>query len=146
MLSDTIASRCIVTQPTCKTVLEPYQDLRWSYKIIDYGNPALSLYGILIIVAHAKTEIVESIEFDNLEEFELFGEPPGTTTVGHKLLLNNKRILLKRTKMSDNTFSFQSQWKPGNVIKAIPGGAGDHGDHRQNYLTEEQWALAKPPL
>lgn len=137
IITDSVASRCIVTQPTCNTVLEPYKDLRNTYKIIDYGNPALSLYGIIILVAHGKTEVVESIEFDNLEDFEIVGEPKGTTTIGHKLLLNNKRILLKRTKMSENSFNFQSQWKAGKVIKAIPGGAGDWGDHRQKYLTDE---------
>lgn len=127
-------------------MLEPYEDLRWSYKVIDYGNPGLSLYGILIIVAHCKTEVVESIEFDNLQDFEIVGQAPGTTSIGHKLLLANERILLKRTKMSDNTFSFKSQWKPGHVIKSIPGGGGNWGDHKQNFLTKEQWALVKPPI
>jgi len=48
-----------------------------------------------------------------------------------KLLVENKRILLKRTDISgDSSFSFKSQWKEGKVIKAIPGGGGDHGDHR----------------
>lgn len=48
--------------------------------------------------------------------------------------------------MSENSFSFQSQFKTGKVIKAIPGGAGDWGDHHQSYLTPEQILIVKPPL
>lgn len=66
--------------------------------------------------------------------------------MGHKLLVQNERILLKRTNMSENSFSFQSQWKTGRVIKAIPGGGGNHGDHIQSWLTAEQVQIVKPPL
>lgn len=124
-------------QPSRSAIVEPYEGLRWTYKIIDYGNPALSLYGIIIIVAHGKTEIIESIEFDNLSNFNVVGEPEGTTTIPVKLCCSNQRILLKRKNLNEESFSFKSQWKTGKVIKSIPAGGGDWGDHRQNYLTQE---------
>ena len=49
--------------------------------MIDYGNPALSLYGLIMIVIHGKDEVIESIEFDNLKDFQIVGLPEGTTSV-----------------------------------------------------------------
>ena len=145
VLSDTVASRCIVGQPSRNITLEKYGDLRNTYKVIDYGNPKLSLYGILIIVAHGKTEIIESLEFENLKDFKIVGEELGTTTTTNKLHIRNKRILLKRTRMSDETFSFKSEWKTGKQVKMVPGGGGDWGDHHNTFLTPEEYLIVKPP-
>jgi len=41
--------------------------------VVDYGNPKLSLYGYIGIIAHSKTELVEAIEFDNLKDFQIVG-------------------------------------------------------------------------
>ena len=146
ILSDSIASRCMFGQPTRNITLEKYGDLRNTYKIIDYGNPKLSLYGILIIVAHGKTEIIESLEFENLKDFRIVGEEIATTTITNKLHIKNKRILLKRTSMSDETFSFKSEWKTGKEVKMLPGGAGDWGDHNNKFLSDEEYLIVKPPI
>ena len=137
MKSDAVVSRCLAWQPSRQVTFEPYAEVPVGYKITDYGNPNLSLYGCIIIVARGGLQIVESLEFDNLSDFVILDEDPGATTVGYTLH-GTKRILLKRTKMSGESFSYKSQWKPGKEIK-IPGGAGDWGDHRQNFPTEEQW-------
>jgi len=85
-----------------------YDGLRWSYKIIDYGNPKLSFYGIIILVSRCTSEIVESIDFDNLTDFDIVGLPEGTTTVPVKLLVGDQRIILKRKNMTNDPFSFKS--------------------------------------
>ena len=82
--------------------------MRNCYKLIDYGNPKLSLYGCIVIVARNKSEIVEALEFDNLNDFYIVGKPPGTATVSHNILCGDTKILLKRSRMSNETFSFKS--------------------------------------
>lgn len=138
IMSDAVASRCLAWQPTRQVTFEPYAEVPCGYKITDFGNPKLSLYGCILVIARGGTQIIESLEFDNLKDFEILDEAPGTTTLGYTLH-GTKRIILKRTRMSEETFSYKSQWKTGKDIR-IPGGAGDWGDHRQNYPTEEQWA------
>ena len=87
MVSDSVASRCMVVQPSRDVTVEQYGDLRHTYKVIDYGNPRLSLYGIIIIISYCTTEVIESINFDNLNDFRIVGEEPGTTTFSHELLI-----------------------------------------------------------
>lgn len=79
ILSDVVASRCIVNQPSKTSVIQPYEGFRGSYKVVDYGDPKLSFYGIIIAIANCKTEIVEALEFDNLKDFYIMNEEPGTT-------------------------------------------------------------------
>ena len=105
-IGELAASRCQSYQPTRTAVVEHYEGLKRSYKIIDYGNPSFSLYGIIIIVAHGTSEIIESFEFDNLQDFYIVGYPEGTNTIPVKLLVENYRILLKRKALSDQSFSF----------------------------------------
>lgn len=99
-----------------------------AYKVTDYGNPKLSLYGCIIVVARGGRQVIESLDFDNLNDFEICDEEANTTTLGYTLH-GSKRIILKRTRISEDTFSYKSQWKIGKEIR-IPGGAGDWGDHR----------------
>lgn len=104
-----------------------------AYKITDYGNPKLSLYACILVVAREGQQVIESLEFDNLSDFSGEGLGPETTTIAYTLY-GSKRIILKRTKISDETFSYKSQWKPGKEMRIPPGG-GDMGDHRQDYIT-----------
>lgn len=69
MLSDVVASRCLVNQPTREAVVQHYDGVRWSYKVIDYGNPKLSLYGIVMAITKNQSTIIEAIDFDNLSDF-----------------------------------------------------------------------------
>jgi len=74
ILSEVITSRCLTYQPTRTAKFVPYEGFRNCYKVVDYGNPKLSLYGIIIFCAKSKNEIVEAIEFDNLKDFYVLGE------------------------------------------------------------------------
>lgn len=47
--------------------------------------------------------------------------------------------------MSDQPFSFKSQFKAGKTIKPHNGPAGQ-GDHAANYLTAEEKLAVSPPL
>ena len=116
MWSDAIASRCLAWQPTRQVTFEPYEKVPHAYKVIDYGNPKLSLYGCIIVVARGGLQVIESVEFDNLSDFTILGEEPGSTSMGYKLH-GSKRIILKRTKMSEDTFSCNFQWKTGKEIR-----------------------------
>lgn len=137
----------LTNQATRSAQVIPYEGFRGSYKVVDYGNPQYSLYGMIIFVAHSKTEIVEALEFDNLKDFEILAEQPGQTEFALNHFLGNKRMILKRTKMTNEPFSFKSQYKQGaKSVKAIPGGAGGHGDHRMSYLTDEEKLAVRPPI
>jgi len=72
----------------------------------------LSFYGIIIVIANSKIEIDESLIFDNIKEFYVFREP-GVSEINWGYLVENKRIMLKRTKMSDEPFSFKCTYKAG---------------------------------
>ena len=84
-MSDVVASRCIIDQPTREAKCIPYDGFRGSFKVVDYGNPKLSFYGYIGIVAHSKTELVEVIEFDNLKDFQILNKEPGTSEISVKL-------------------------------------------------------------
>lgn len=51
MMCDAVVSRCLACQPTRQVIFEPYAEVPHAYKITDYGNPELSLYGCIIVVA-----------------------------------------------------------------------------------------------
>lgn len=137
----------MINQPSKTAVIQPYEGFRGSYKVVDHGDPKLSFYGIIIAIARAKQEIVEALEFDNLKDFKIMDEEPGTTELAYSQLVSNKRIILKRTQMSNEPFSFKSQYKAGaKSLKVIPGGGGGHGDHIQSWLTDEQKLMISPPI
>lgn len=81
VITDTVASRCITSQPTRTSIGLSYEGLKGCYKIIDYGNPELSLYGIIIILHRNRTQVIDVMDFDNLQDFYIMGRPEGTTTV-----------------------------------------------------------------
>lgn len=108
ILSDVVASRCLTYQPTRTANCIPYEGFRNSYKVVDYGNPKLSFYGILIMIHKSKTEVLEALEFDNLKDFYVVGEDPNKTSFSFNHFLGDDRMLLKRKNMTDEPFSFKS--------------------------------------
>lgn len=146
ILQTVVKSRCLTYQPTRTAKVVPYEGFRNCYKIVDYGDPKLSFYGILIIVAQSKTEVVEALEFDNLKDFYVVGEEPGKTQFAIKELIGASSIMLKRRNMTDEPFSFTSQYKAGRVVNRIPGGAGGRGEYGMHYLTEEDILKVRPPI
>lgn len=56
-------------------------------------------------------------------------------------------MILKRKQMSEEPFSFKSQYKQGaKSVKCIPGGAGCRGLIGYNLITPEDRLIAAPPL
>lgn len=47
----------------------------------------LSFYGIFVIVHRFKTEIIEAIEFDNLQDWYIVGEAPDKTDLAIKIVM-----------------------------------------------------------
>ena len=68
-------SRALACRPDRSAQVIPYKNWARGYKVVDYGAPAKSFYGLIVVANKRMTELKDEIHFDFMGDFDLIDKP-----------------------------------------------------------------------